>query len=400
MRHLSLRRFMVLFAAAAVLAVTPLALACPFCAQQKGPTLLGDYKQAAIVLVGKFANARLDANSGLENGTTDFVIEETLKDNPILKGKMTITLPRYIPPTKSKYVLFCDVFKGKIDPYRLAEVQPGSDLVRYLKGALKIKDRPIGERLRYCFDYVQSKDLEVSLDAYREFARASYDDYRGMAKALPANTIAGWLQDSNTPSYRYGLYASLLGHCGKDEHAKLLREMLDKSGRQSSGVDGILAGYLMLLHKEGHTKDGLTYVRGLLTDRKQPFLMRYSALRTLRFFWDTRPDVFSKKDLADSVALLLDQPDMADFAIEDLAKWEQWNRTDQILGLFNKTAFNAPVVKRAILRYALRCPEPRAKEFVRQQRARDAEWVNDTEELLRLETPAPAAPVKGAAASK
>jgi hypothetical protein len=394
MSHLPLRRLAVLAATLAFLSVAPAGHSCPFCAEQKGPTLLGDYNQAAMVLVGTFANARLDNRGGLENGTTDFVIEEVLKDHEMLKGRKTITLPKYIPPTKSKFVLFCDVFKGAIDPYRGVEVQPKSDLVRYLKGALKVKDRPIGERLRYCFDYLQSAELEVSLDAYREFARATYDEYRGMAKGLPADTLAGWLRDPKTPAYRYGLYASLLGQCGNVEHAKLLREMLTDARRQSSGADGIIAGYVMLLKKESRTKDGLLYLRGVLGDAKQDFMTRYAALRAGRFFWDTRPDVFTKQELTDTVALLLDQPDMADFAVEDLGKWHRWEMTGKVLGLFDKESHNAPVVKRAILRFALRCPEPRAVAFVRQQRARDQEWVNDTEELLRLETPAPAAPAK------
>jgi hypothetical protein len=394
MTHLSLRGFAFLSVALLALAAAPATLACPFCAEQKGPTLMGDYDQAAMVVVGTFTNARLDNGNGLENGTTDFVIGQVLKDNPMLKGKKTLTLPKYIPPTKSQFVLFCDVFKGVIDPYRGVEVQPKSDLVPYLKGALKVKDRPVGERLRYCFDYLQSPELEVSLDAYREFAKATYDEYRGMAKALPAETLASWLRDPKTPAYRYGLYASLLGQCGRLQDAKLLHEMLTDARRQSSGVDGIMAGYLMLLHKEGHTRDGLAYLRGVLADSKQEFMMRYAALRAARFFWDTRTDVFPRKDLADSVALLLDQPDMADFAVEDLGKWARWDMTGRILGLFDKESHSAPVIKRAILRFALRCPDPRAVAFVRQQRARDPEWVNDTEELLRLEAPAPVEPAK------
>jgi hypothetical protein len=355
---------------------------------------LGDYNQATLVLVGTFSNARISNDSGLEGGTTDFNIQEIIKGrgNPILKGKMVLTLPKYLP-SKSQFVLFCDVFKGNIDPYRGVEIQPGSDLVRYLKGALKVKDRPIGERLRYCFDYLQSPELEVSLDAYREFAKASYDEYRGMAKSLPAGKIAGWLRDAKTPPYRYGLYASLLGHCGNLKHANLLHTMLTDGRRQSSGVDGIMAGFVMLLHKEGKTADGLHYLKSVLADRKQEFMMRYAALRTVRFFWDTRTGVFSHKDLAGTVALLLDHPDMADFAIEDLGKWGRREMTGRVLGLFNKESHNAPVVKRAILRFALRCKgDPRADEFVRRQRARDPEWVNDTEELLRLDTPAPPPP--------
>jgi hypothetical protein len=356
---------------------------------------MGDFNQAGMVLVGTFTNPKLDANSALEAGTTDFVIEQSLKKDPVIAGKKVITLPKYIPPTKSKFVLFCDVYKGLIDPYRGVEVMPKSDLVAYLRGAVLLKDRPIGERLRYCFDYLQSPELEVSLDAYREFARASYADYRDLAKSLPADTIAGWLGDPKTSPYRYGLYASLLAHCGAQKHAGLLREMIaDPEKRKSSGIDGMLAGYVMLLHKEGHAKDGLDFLRSILGDPRQDFLMRYATLRTVRFFWSTRPDLFNKKQLAESVSILLDQPDMADFAVEDLGKWGRWESTGRVLDLFDKESHNAPVIKRAILRFALRCPEARALAFVRQQRARDREWVDDTEELLRLEAPAAEPPGK------
>jgi hypothetical protein len=388
----------VLVVLAAVLAVTVPASAapgCPFCVDQRGPTLLGDYGQAAFVLVGTFQNAKLDANSGLEGGTTDFHIEEVLKQNAVVAGKRVITLPKYVPPTKSKFVLFCDVYKGLIDPYRGVEVQPKSDLVKYLKGALPLKDRPIADRLRYCFYFLNSPELEVSLDAYREFAKAGYDDYQALAKTLPADTIAGWLRDPKTPPYRFGLYASLLGHCGGMKDAALLLQMVqDPAKQKSSGIDGMLAGYLMLLSKEGQTKEGLGFLRTQLADAKQDFLVRYAALRTARWFWFSRPDVFSKKDLADSVALLLHQPDMADFAVEDLGKWGRWEMTDRVLDLLTKESHNAPVIHRAILRFALRCPEKRAKDYVEQERSRDREAVMDLEELLRLEQPAPAEKAK------
>jgi len=394
MLHLP-RRLLALFlvASCALVLLPPPALprsvCCPFCVEQKGPTLMGDFNQAGMVLVGTFTNAKADPNGALD-GTTDFVIEQVLKSHPAIKGKKMITLPKNIPSTKSKFVLFCDEYKGTIDPYRGVEVPPKSDLIAYLKGAVAFKDRPIGERLRYCFDFLQSPELEVSLDAYREFQKASYEDYRDLAKSLPADTIAGWLQDAKTSPYRYGLYASLLGHCGNGKHAAVLRAMIDDpEKRKSSGIDGMLAGYIMLLHKDGHTKDARVFMNGVLRDAKQDFLMRYATLRTARFFWDTRTDIFGKKDLADSVAILLNQPDMADFSVEDLGKWGRWEMTDRVLALFDKPSHNAPVIKRAILRFALRCPLPQAADFVRRQRARDAEWVNDTEELLRMEAPTP-----------
>jgi hypothetical protein len=230
--------------------------------------------------------------------------------------------------------------------------------------------------------------MDVALDAYREFARADYKDYKDMARSLPAATLAKWLRDPKTPPYRYGLYGSLLGLCGHAEDAKLLHDIIqDPQKRMGSGLDGLLAGYITI-----DPKEGWGYVQGILKDGKQEFLMRYAALRTARFLWDQRPDLVSKTDLVKGISLLLQQPDMADFAIEDLRKWQQWKDTDCVLDLFTKDSYNLPVVRRAILRFALQSNHPRAAAFVTEQRRRDAEWVSDTEELLRLEAQPPTPP--------
>jgi hypothetical protein len=355
--------------------------ACPFCSEERGPTLVGDFNQASMVLVGKFSNPMLGGKGGLEDGTTDFTIEQVLKPHEIIKGKKVITLPRYLPNAKNRFVVFCDVYKGNVDPYRGVEIPTVSDLVKYLTGAVELKDKGSAERLRYCFDFLNSAEFDVAIDAYREFAKADYKDYKDMAKKLPPDTIAGWLKDPKTPPYRYGLYASLLGHCGKEEHAKLLREMIDDpEKRKGSGIDGLLAAYVML-----EPKEGWTYLTNLLKDGNQEFLLRYAGLRTLRFLWDQRLDLVPQKDLIQGMCLILDQGDMADFAVEDLRKWRQWDRTDTILDLYGKKTHDIPVIRRAILRFALQSPQARAVAFVREQRQRDADWVKDTEELLKLE---------------
>ena len=42
--------------------------ACPFCSEERGPTLVGDFNQATMVLVGTFQNPLL-GKGGLEDGT-------------------------------------------------------------------------------------------------------------------------------------------------------------------------------------------------------------------------------------------------------------------------------------------------------------------------------------------
>jgi len=78
-------------------------------------------------------------------------------------------------------------------------------------------------------------------------------------------------------------------------------------------------------------------------------------------------------------------PDMADFAIDELRKWKRWEYTQPILDLFDKKSHSLNVIRRAVTRFALRSPEPAAAAFVAEQRRRDAEWVKDVEDLLKLE---------------
>jgi hypothetical protein len=376
------------------------AICCPFCGMQ-GQTLTGEVNQASMVLFGTLTNARLDPNGGFGQGATDLRIEAIIKKHEILGDQKVITLPRYVPTdnNKSKFLIFCDVFKGKIDPYRGVPVKANSDMVKYLQIALALKDKDINTRLKFFFDYLDNADLEISNDAYREFGNADYKDYRDMARDLPADKIAKWLQDPDTPTFRFGLYGSMLGHCGTAKHADLLRKLLDDPDKRlSSGVDGVLAGYILLQPKEGWA-----YLRGILRDPSKEFMLRYAALRSARFFWDSEPKVkgkivVDKKDVVLAVCLLLEQNDIADLAIEDLRKWNCWDMADRVLPLYDQKSHDIPIVKRAILRFALNCPQTKDGSLVQRVRKQDPELVKDVEELLKLETSVP--PAKPPVASK
>jgi hypothetical protein len=83
---------------------------------------------------------------------------------------------------------------------------------------------------------------------------------------------------------------------------------------------------------------------------------------------------------------LIHVPDMADFAIDELRRWHRWEFTPPIMELSGKKTHELTVIRRAILRFMLQSPEATARKFVEEQRQRDAEWVKDTEELLKLES--------------
>ena len=149
-----------------------------------------------------------------------------------------------------------------------------------------------------------------------------------------------------------------------------------------SNIDGLLAGYIMLQPKEAWP-----LIQGVLKDTKQDFGVRFACLRITKFLNEQRPDLIDAKEITAGVALLLDDPVMADLGMEYLRKAKCWDKTDKVIDLFNAKAFDDLNIKRHIVRFALQSPTPRAAAFIREQRQRDNEWVTDIETLLKGDEP-------------
>ena len=386
----------------ATLVIPSIALACPFC-PSAGQTMLGEVKQAHLIVFGSMSNARRDPNE-FGKGTTDFEIEVVVKDHEFLKGKKTLTLPRYIPPDpkgKSKHLVFCEIYKGALDPYRGEQVPQDSKIAEYLKGAIDLQSKPVPDRLMYFFQNFDSPDWSISGDAFQEFSAAEYKDVRATAKLMDPDKILKMLKDPNTSMNRYGLLGMLLGHCGKPvPHGQALKTFIDDPKvKQASGLDGLLTGYILL-----DPKAGLGYVAGLIADSKEEFLVRYAALRCMRFFWEYRSEVVPKEALIGSVMPLIEQADIADLAIEDLRKWERWDLAPKLMGLFEKPTHDVPIVQRSLIKFALSAPatDQSCAELLAKLKAdpKQAERVKDLEQLLELEKPRPEKPAAEAAPKK
>ncbi|MSR29881.1 MAG: hypothetical protein EXR99_00100 [Gemmataceae bacterium] len=371
---------------------SPLAQAdshCPFCTMQ-GQTLIGEVNQANLVLFGTLKNPKL-GNANGSDGTTDFEIESVIKDHAFRGDKKALTLPRYVPPDKDgkyKFLLFCEVYKGKLDPYRGVAIPPDSEIVKYLKGALEIKDKTVPKRLEFYFNFLENADLEISNDAYKEFGNASYKDFQEAAKGFSRDKVLAWLNNPETAAFKTGLYASILGHVGQEKDAVVLKQLLENPDKQTgTGIDGVFTAYCLL-----NKKAGWDYLTGILKNPKKEFLFRYAGLRAIRFLLEFRPDVIEKKQLVEAILVLNEQDDISDLAIEDLRKWQVWEAADQVLGLQEKEFFKKiPIVRRAVLRYALSCKGNKAADaYVKKMRGTDPQGVIDAEELLKLEQPPPA----------
>jgi hypothetical protein len=376
-----IRFCIVLFAMVAFLLPSP-SPACSLCGgslnQQK--TIRQDWEKAKLVLVGTAANPRFNAD-GNGTGATDFNIEKRLKDDPFLGKTKVIMLNRYIPVVDPKnpprFVVFCDIFQGKLDPFTGRSVRSPA-LLDYLKGIEALKGKEKAEFLQFLFRYLDHEDETLANDAFIEFVRSSDADIGKAAKALAPEKLRVLVQNPKVSPERLSLYAFLLGICGKEQDALLLRSMIDRpTERTTTALDGILGGYINLKPREGWE-----LARKILADKKLPFPPRYAAVRTLRFYHGWKP-AESKTEILRGFDSLIEDGEMADLAVEDLRQWQTWDLTGKVLAQYGKPSHNAPIIRRTIIRYALCCPLPAARQFVETVRRQDPNTVRDLEEGLK-----------------
>lgn len=346
-------------------------------------TLATQAERATLVLFGTTRNA------GPRKATTDFEVEVVIKDHAARRGSKQIILNGYAPPSlagiKVKYLIFFHLDAGRVVPGRVVAVLPNSQVAGYLPKALAVKNQPRSKQARFFFNHLESSDPDVASDAFQEFADRTPRELRELAASLPPDRLLRWLRGPKQEAHLLGLYASLLSDCGKKEHGAVLRALLEDKNLRAGSVVGVVepvfAAYAILDREKGWK-----YLTDVLKDGKQPFLVRFAALRAARYLYEERVEAVSKDEAVGALLPLLPQGDIADLAIEDLRKWKRWDAADEVLAVRKMTAYKHPVVRRAVLRYCLSCPtSAAAAAFVVEQRRRDPDWVKDSEELLQLE---------------
>ena len=360
--------------------------ACSFCPTPLTRESLGqEVDRAHLIIYAYAANPKLNLQEGAApgSGTTDFHIERVVKDHPLLGDKKVLTLERYVPVLDPKdpprFLIFCEVAKGKFDAY-LGRTVKSQAVIGYLEGAKaeRAKGRPAA--LAYYARYLGHTDDLVAEDAFLEFARSKDDEVGQVAKQLDPKIFRALLQKPGLDADRISLFSFLLGSCGGPQDADYLRKRA--AGAQNEDVralDGMLGGILALQPKEGWR-----LVEEILRDKDANFLKRFSAMRAVRFYMGWKP-AETKEAMLSAYKLVLPDGESADLAIEDLRRWKTWDLTPLVLAQYGKATHDAPIVRRSIIRYALSCPLPEARRFVEQVEAKDAELVRELREFLEFE---------------
>ncbi len=358
--------------------------ACSLCSPDalRTATFRQDVAQARLIVYGTVAASRLTGGAA-GTGVSDFRVKTVVKPDAWLGTKTAVEVPRYVPVLDAKdpprYLLFCDVYQDKLDVFRGIPVTSDA-AAAYVKGLLALQGKPTADLLRYCFDYLEHADKEIAQDAFLEFAKAGDQDLGKAAPKLAADKLRGWLKDARTPESRLGIYAFLLGACGGEQDAALLRALIAApTERTEAAFDGLLGGYAQLRPREGWE-----LALSILKDERRPFATRFAVVRMLRFYHSWKPEETRAKVL-EGMAAVLKQGDAADLAVEDLRRWQAWDLTGDVLKLYGTKGYDAPLMQRALVRYALSCPKPEAKRFTDALRRKESDLVKDVEESLTFE---------------
>jgi hypothetical protein len=360
--------------------------ACSLCTSlAKKETLGKELDGARLVFFGYPANARLNTDPGSlpGSGVTDFHIEKIIKNDPILGDAKTVTLERYVPvldpKEPPKFLIFCDVVKGKLDPY-LGRQTNSRAVVDYLLAAKPERAKGKVAALQYYARFLAHSDSVIADDAFLEFARSTDEEVGQAAKKLSPALFRAQLQNPKLEADRVSLFAFVLGNCGDASDAELLRKRIKQASAEDvRALDGLLGGYIALRPKEGWQ-----LTRDILANPDNSFLKKQAALRAVRFYMGWQPGATKEQMLAAYRTVVADGQ-MADLAIEDLRRWKTWDLSPAILAQYGKATHDTQIVKRGILRYALCCPLPEAQRFLDGIRSREAAVLRELAEALEFE---------------
>lgn len=343
-------------------------------------TLREDLVEADAVVVGELGPARLLNEDG--EGRTALVVQSVLKGRFLEPGQH-FQIERYLPTSDQSERRGIFLFRRNRHRWELTGIRNlrsdgASVYVQELTRMINKGHRPTTEFFVRQLDH---PDADVASDAFLEVARAADTEVAAAARSIAPQRLRRLLLDPATPADRRGLIAFLLA-CGREpSDLQLIQRMVRDVPADHPGTRrGLLAAYIVLQPKEGweHTLQ-------TLADQRTGFLERHAAFDVLLFMKNWQPETYRPNILLGMRAAIV-SGDLADLAIEELRRWKWWDLTEVILEAYHWPTHDSPIVRRAILRYAVGCPVAAAAKFVENVRKEDPELVREITEALRDET--------------
>jgi hypothetical protein len=282
-------------------------------------------------------------------------------------------------PSENDYLIFFTHDELILDESRTE--RGGPEVVDYARGIVRI-DR--GDRtavLRHCFEYLGSTNSLIASDVVAEFGESPDDAIRAVASTAPRSWLRHWLADVKLTQGQRRVIGLLLGHCGTKDDAPFLRRACEREFADKDTTPGpeLLMGYVLLAPEEAWK-----YVCEL-ANRPMPFATQHAVFRTAKYFATMRPGLIPERELDKVFSAQVAHADFADLVTEYWRSRKRWDMTERVLLLTREKVFEAPVCRRAVLRFALQSPHAAAAAHAADERRRDADFVAENEEFLRIE---------------
>jgi hypothetical protein len=148
----------------------------------------------------------------------------------------------------------------------------------------------------------------------------------------------------------------LLGLCGNADDARMMEQLILTPPSDAAdfriGIDGVMAGYLMLARDKG-----LKTLEQFAFSATTADSERLALHQATRFLWDFGEGRIAKDLLRSTVRRLVDDPTLAELAITDLTRWEDLSLVDRLIKLLDDPRYQDRYMKVAVIRYYLTIAE-------------------------------------------
>ena len=354
---------LVAVAVAAIVQVTWVS-ACPFC-PTAATTLREDIDAMDAVVLARLVRVQ---KSDDDVPMAQFSITSVLKGKEVLGDERIVQTLFFGEPNKTATYLIMAT-----DPPKLMWSKPlklSGRAQTYIQVLMKMpKDAP--NRLEFFQAYLEDRDEFIAHDAFDEFSRASYDEVKAHKSKMDREQLIAWIKSADVPASRRRLYFTMLGVCGSQGELPMLESMFRSTDRrQKAGLDAMIACYLTLKGPEGLAMIEDTFIK----NKRSEYADTYSAIMALRFHGQ-QSDIIPRERVLESLRYMLDRPSLADLAIPDLAKWEDWSVASKLVALFKNADEKSSWVRLPVVNFLRACPLPEAAQYIKELEKIDPEAV-------------------------
>jgi len=305
--------------------------------------------------------AKKDANDRDPLPYTQFQIAETLKLVQ-LESTHAISLPR----TQYAYAnepiprhQACLLMSFSSDPIQWSPPLPVTkSAADYLRGLVELPAEG-RSRLEYFLPFLGSTDSLIADDAYNEFAKRPMNEIGQIRTQLDREVLIAILRDPATKPRLRSLAWMLLSLCGLPSDTRLFEEVICRRDLSTESIEIDLAASMACFIVLGGETSLRRIERDFLHDRSVSISNAHAAISAIRVVGQEF-DCQTKYRLSRVLQIALARPEVADFVIPDLARWEDWTAFDILEQLFFDADEDTSFVRIPIINYMRLCPHPNA----------------------------------------